>query len=348
MSDDADVDAWVDNLRKRLSNWGEDCLGRLKLLSDPKTRKERSRAWWAETRAWFAASCVVLTANWAAAELKDAIDYLAENKSLQGIGLFSLLAYCGSFVSSVVWLYWMRRTLFHPRTRLLRNEVAPRREHLILFLSHVIPGHIQYTDGIPDGFQPTGDLETDLEKLVELKRATKEKWPWEMPLRAIAYQLGDTESPGILRGITLVCSTESVRQVDQFGRILRGHYGHLLADIQVKALIKKNGRLQQRDCGLPEPDQTTIGLTEEGCNFEHFDDLSQAILGLLSDFKKGGIQDHQIIIDFTGGQKVTSVVAASVTFNREIKAQYVQTNHPHQVIGYDILLTSSETPGMGW
>ncbi len=29
------------------------------------------------------------------------------------------------------------------------------------------------------------------------------------------------------------------------------------------------------------------------------------------------------MIDFTGGQKVISVVAAAVTFNRRIKTQYV-------------------------
>jgi hypothetical protein len=68
---------------------------------------------------------------------------------------------------------------------------------------------------------------------------------------------------------------------------------------------------------------------------------------LLREFKRQHVADDRIMIDFTGGQKVTSVVAASVTFNRTIKAQYVQTNAPHQVISYDILLGSSETGGLG-
>jgi hypothetical protein len=53
------------------------------------------------------------------------------------------------------------------------------------------------------------------------------------------------------------------------------------------------------------------------------------------------------MIDFTGGQKVTSVVAAAVACNRTLTAQYVQTNHPYHVISYDIQMASLETGGLG-
>ena len=70
------------------------------------------------------------------------------------------------------------------------------------------------------------------------------------------------------------CSTKSVQQVDQFGRILKNHYKELLAGIQVNALIKKKSRHQLRDCPLPELDQLDDRPPEEGCDFEQFDDLS--------------------------------------------------------------------------
>lgn len=88
-------------------------------------------------------------------------------------------------------------------------------------------------------------------------------------------------------------------------------------------------------------------MLEGGWDFERFDDLSRAVLHLLRVFKRQRVRDDQIMIDFTGGQKVTSVVAASVTFNRTIKAQYVQTNEPYAVISYDILMESLETGGLG-
>ncbi len=53
------------------------------------------------------------------------------------------------------------------------------------------------------------------------------------------------------------------------------------------------------------------------------------------------------MIDFTGGQKVTSVVAASLTFNRRIKAQYVQTNPPWQVVSYDVIHGFANPGGLG-
>ncbi|MBZ0108767.1 MAG: hypothetical protein K8F52_08850 [Candidatus Scalindua rubra] len=53
------------------------------------------------------------------------------------------------------------------------------------------------------------------------------------------------------------------------------------------------------------------------------------------------------MIDITSGQKPTSIVGASMTFNREIKAQYVSTNQPWDVLSYDVLLTSSETRDFG-
>jgi len=53
------------------------------------------------------------------------------------------------------------------------------------------------------------------------------------------------------------------------------------------------------------------------------------------------------MIDFTSGQKPTSIVAATLTFNRKIKAQYVQTNDPWRVLSYDVVYATTDTTGLG-
>ena len=48
-------------------------------------------------------------------------------------------------------------------------------------------------------------------------------------------------------------------------------------------------------------------------------------------------REKHIVIDFTGGQKVTSVLAATVTINRDILSQYVSNAKDHPVLGYDLV-----------
>ena len=176
-----------------------------------------------------------------------------------------------------------------------------------------------------------GDLDKDI-SLLEVHKQSNSFWRWEMPLRAIRHHIGR------LRTVTLVCSPESMRQVHWFRQIL-AHYPSL-ASVPVQVLVKENNSSALIDC----PDQP---LSSDGWEFERFDDLSRATQHLLRLYRNRGISEDQIMIDFTGGQKVTSVVAASVTFNRKIEAQYVQTNSPWNVVSYDILLGSPETGGLG-
>ena len=59
------------------------------------------------------------------------------------------------------------------------------------------------------------------------------------------------------------------------------------------------------------------------------------------------VRDTGIMVDFTGGPKVASVVAATVTFNRDIRAEYVSTREPHPVRGYDLRFQSPAPAGPG-
>jgi hypothetical protein len=49
--------------------------------------------------------------------------------------------------------------------------------------------------------------------------------------------------------------------------------------------------------------------------------------------------------DFTGGTKVASVAAASITFNLRIECQYVDTNKL-EVRGYDLRIVGGPTGGL--
>jgi hypothetical protein len=75
--------------------------------------------------------------------------------------------------------------------------------------------------------------------------------------------------------------------------------------------------------------------------------LSGGLADLLDYFRSERIRNKQVMVDLTGGQKVNSVVAAAITFNRHIKNQYVQTNEPWKVIGYDIVWEPREAEGIG-
>lgn len=200
----------------------------------------------------------------------------------------------------------------------------------MLFLSDLRRG--TFHDGVPAGVELTGDFEQDLETLVAWKR-DHPYWPWEMPLRGIRHHLGR------LRTITVICSRESIQQVHWFGEMLRRYPP--LQSVAVRVLLRRE--IEQpilEDC----PKELIV---EGGWDFERFDDLSRAVLHLLRGFRRQQASDDQIIIDFTGGQKVTSVVAAAMTFNRTLKDQYVQTNDPYAVISYDILMGWLETGGLG-
>jgi hypothetical protein len=276
---------------------------------------------------WVIGAFVVLSSNWAANTLQDTIKLLFGESSVEisWIGLFNIVF----FLIMVILLYKERTAFFQPRTRFMKGESPEKRQHLVLFLSE-LNTKVNLSEGIPSEITLDGNFEKDLDKLVAYKK-NKPFWRWEMPLRAIRHHVGKLES------ITIICSSESIKQVDWFRNVLRKYSE--LNELCIQCFIKENNR--PIFCTTYETNK------HSAWNFEEFDDLSRALLHLLRAFQKLGIPEKEIMIDFTGGQKVTSVVAAAITFNRNVKAQYVQTNEPWKVLSYDILLGSDETGGLG-
>jgi hypothetical protein len=317
----------------------------------------QSRFWergWPQWFTWLVAVLSLLAFNIVAAEIKLALDAQWFGRSAEQFRWTAVATYGLMFLLALWLSYYVKGQLLRPRTRLLRSEEPGRREHLILFLSHLDPGRAILDPttveegeirGFPKGFRPTKNLDQDLDGLARNKKGPGAiHWPWEMPLRSIRHHLpkpglGDVRS---LKTVTVICSEESVKQVHIFNEIL-ALYAEL-DGIDMRYLEKRDDPVTA-NCEHPEWSHLPAFKTEHGgWDFESFDDLSRGLFWLLNMLKKSrGVSDREIMIDFTGGQKPTSIVAASATFNRGIKAQYVQTGKKHGVIAYDYLLSSRGT-----
>jgi hypothetical protein len=284
----------------------------------------------AELAPWFAGIGIALGSNLAANSIGEALELWV--KGDKTTFSFLKLSYIVFFVLMVFWFYHVRPILFRPRTRFLRDiEFPEKRKHLVLFLSGLELRRSKYVSGVPEGITLTGDIDKDI-SAIEVHKKSNPYWQWEMPLRAIRHHLGRLET------ITLICSPESIQQVSWFREILKKY--QRLDSVSVRVLAK-DGNLP----AIVKVDE--ISHSFDGLEFERFDELSEAVDRLLTLFKEEDVPEKEIMIDFTGGQKVASVVAAAITFNRKIDAQYVQTNCPWKVVSYDILLKSSDTGEMG-
>jgi hypothetical protein len=280
---------------------------------------------------WGNAALVILSGNWAAQSIYESVLYMTSG---QGVTIsYIRLFYIAIFLASAFSFYLQRHKLFPPRTRYFRNRDAEKRSHLILFLSS-IRKDLEETGGIPQGLNLSGDIEVDIKEIEQFKIG-KPNWPWEMPIRAIRHHL---DAP--LKTVTLVCSRESVCQADLFLSILARY--EFFNRIKLYLLAKEDEDV--RFWPLITPADACVC---KGFNFESFDELTQAVWLLLEEFKKNKYPDRDIMVDITGGQKPTSVVGAAITFNRKIKAQYVQTNHPWEVLSYDVIHESSDTGRFG-
>ena len=278
---------------------------------------------------WLAAAATVLSANLASNVIWETCDIWAEGKTgtISKLQIGYIL-----FFSLMVWvLYYWKHIFFRPRTRYLTNRPPKPRKHLILFLSDIDTRNNKYTDGIPEGLILSENLDKDITAMVSFKKANPPGWRWEMPLRSLQYHSERLET------VSFVCSRESVIQVHWLLNICKRH----------KQLKGVSYFLFDQDQHKLIPAPFDIADSKQGLNFESFDELSRAMWILIRKHLKDNRLEKDIMIDFTGGPKVTSVVAAAATFNRKIKAQYVQTKSPWDVLSFDVIHAFSDTGSFG-
>jgi len=288
--------------------------------------------------------------HWAAISIHEDLSKIRLPEIL-GMSLWTIM-FVAVFLGLLRFLYKIRAAFFRPLTRSLRAEKADKRSHLVIFLSNLweLNGE-SIKEGVPNLFKMTENVDTDLANWTLAKRKIKEEikhskskdlnlekkarqltWSWEMPLRAIVHHLGKLVS------VTIVCSPESFRQAGAFLTIVR-HYPSLKEKpFSILGLEDNHPRLVRYD-------EFSASIMS-GINFENFDKLSEALLYMILQMRKQRISENEIMIDFTGGTKVVSAIAAAITFNRKIKAQYVQTNDPWEVNSYDIIMGLAEPGGL--
>ena len=285
-----------------------------------------------ELAPWATMALTVLGSHFAADAIMETVEGWSHGR--ETAILLTKICYLVFFIGMVYLLIRQKDKIFHPRTRYISNEEAEEREHLVLFLSN-LPKDLEESDGVPPRLQLSQNIDRDLEKIEKQKQgALPLRWAWEMPLRAIQHHQIK------LKTLTLVCSKESISQVNLFAKIFERYRFKNLNKIFLLAQKQGNPVLVDMFSGKNIADLN-------GFNFQSFDELSQAMWFLMRTFSKCRYPENQIMIDITSGQKPTSIVGASMTFNREIKAQYVSTNQPWEVLSYDVLLTSSETREFG-
>lgn len=253
------------------------------------------------------------------------------------------LGYLFAFGLVMSGLYFVREDVLIIKTRSMADGAGvdrPPVRHLIWILSSIdeklFPGCVPAI-----AWSNPPKIRTDLDTL----ESSRLRWKWQMLLAAVEPHVDS------LTEITLICSGRSAEDRDEFAASLpqapaaarfvgkyKDEYKNKVT-VNVWALVK--GQL----CEVPALDETLISAeTTQGFNFSDFTDLSGAFSDLMKYLRfVRKIPQHSLVVDFTGGMKPPSVVAAAVTFRGEVRTQYVDTN-TLVAKTYD-LVTNPESPG---
>ena len=79
-------------------------------------------------------------------------------------------------------------------------------------------------------------------------------------------------------------------------------------------------------------------VESQGLKFHDYENLETAIELVLCEIEKvyEHVLDEHVVVEVTGGSKLTSVVGAAVTFRRQTSFQYVDTTDGNRVHLYDV------------
>ena len=287
----------------------------------------RRRAWIKGIRPWL---CAIPSAM-SLYGLATAIHRWFSGEHFSSI-LFAI--YLIALIVSLCGIYFWRDPVTDIYTaRASKMTEADKRSHLILILSEVTDEFCLENSCWPSRtwfeLSDPPDLDADLDALVAAKKLER-KWPWEMPLRAMRAHIGD------LRQVILLCSRQSVVQAGFFGKFV--HRYPVFENTKVLAWTSESRMI------VADP-ETTLGA-HLGISFNDVNALSSALSDLLRELTANqNVPAEKIIIDFTGGQKPVSFIAAAATMRGEILSQYIDTAELQPYI-YDIQ-QAAEVHGIG-
>jgi hypothetical protein len=255
----------------------------------------------------------IVTGSWVADGLKGEALFSEWFPDLKEWKLLATLGALMLFLLSIIWLYNYRKVFLAVKTLEQLYSCKPH-ACLILLMStpNIVPSGFSFPLKIIDksGYETTlkgVSLKEDIEALNSINY-----WNWQQLLRGIIPHQSSLKYP------YLIGSKDSGR--------MKGSFGFL---DNAETLIKKY-------C----PYVKKIFKAEVPVNFEDLKELTKIIYTAVQELKELKIDEEDIIIDVTGGQKTTSIAGAVVTLNSQVTFQYVQTNEPYNVVAYDVVIQS--------
>lgn len=261
-------------------------------------------------RAFAAVWLALLGGSWAADGFRDLVFGEAGAAKSWSAGAFMAFS-AALFVLSSLWLYAQRREFAGART-ISQTDATPHRSLVLLVSASNLalasgdpPSPMTVSDGVRKVTLKGESLIDDIDALSILNP----RWNWQQILRAVAPH------PPRLKRVRLMGSPGgegSFAQLDRCAAILRRY----LPDVAI----------------VPIP---------SAVSFDDLDALVGAIRAVILEETAHSMKEHQILIDVTGGKKMTSVAGAVATLNGYVKIQYVDTEPPlFKVSVYDVVYDS--------
>lgn len=143
-----------------------------------------------------------------------------------------------------------------------------------------------------------------------------ERDPWRMPLVAIRRHF----QAGALAWVAVIASEDSGVAEDGTWRLL-DDFRRFAGDV----------------VGIPAERLLTPPDFSHGVNFESASALWSAVEAALDLLRERGVEDGDIVIDVTGGQKLPAVLGGVAGLGEGLRLQYVSTRD-YRVLEYDITM----------
>jgi hypothetical protein len=248
----------------------------------------------------------------------------------------------------------LRDRLMHPRNLAPKklHELAAERHPRVLILFVSTPSFVPElaTDPAKQGFhfrltsKPSAggqianrvdlsgkSLTSDINAISAFQTAANEIWNWQQLLRALQHHQR-------LETVWLIGSSNAANFVPADDHLKPGHRCNVRAGQGSAAYLH----------GLARPilqayTSAAVEVWDSTADFEDFNNLVKILRELLAR-SLHDLPPSDIFVDVTGGQKTASIAAATLTLNRELRFQYVQTNAPYETLTYDLVYHSPPEP----
>jgi len=250
--------------------------------------------------------------------------------------LYKFFSFIALSLYAVILFHKVARTFAKPYNAINENEINPCKEHLIIFLSSIFYNQIN-TWNLVD-FKQKSLLKIYSDLIVK-----DDRHAWEMSLRSIEYHLENDKEKRKLKQLTIVASSNkdgkkepSILQAKEFIKQLCTYfdYNYKNERIIINLVVIENNTVKLKNEASEITYNSNYYTKGFGINFGSYKETSDTLKELLK-FEPSIIGNHsEIVIDFTGGQKSTTVAATLAATIYDVNNQYVDTGSK-KINGYN-------------